>query len=230
MGEPPSAAGLVAPSGGVLLAAPRSLRAVAGAVDLAAVATAADHCLGATVRAKKQSSRRRVTVFGPANAKWTDATIARIMPLHACPARCGARRRGETAKLGSAPCLPSKTSKPYPAIRPASAQASPKGPGPQLTYALIDKELAQATLASTPIRRTLSQPESELAPSKRGFSPPPTGPGKPVERLCQSNGRSSARGATRPPSRDIQAARARHSANVAERLCLQAWRVIRWRS
>jgi len=174
MGEPPSAAGLVAPSGGVLLAAPRSLRAVAGAVDLAAVATAADHCLGATVRAKKQSSRRRVTVFGPANAKWTDATIARIMPLHACPARCGARRRGETAKLGSAPCLPSKTSKPYPAIRPASAQASPKGPGRQLRYALIDKELAQATLASTPIRRTLSQPESELAPSKRGFSPPPT--------------------------------------------------------
>jgi len=32
--------------------------------------------------------------------------------------------------------------------------------------------------------------------------------------LCQSNGRSSARGATRPPSSDIQAARARHSANV----------------
>ncbi len=40
------------------------------------------------------------------------------------------------------------------------------------------------------------------------------------QRLCQSNGRSSARGATRPPSSDIQAARARHSANVAERLCL----------
>ena len=111
MRDPPSAAGLVAPSGGVLLAAPRSLRAVAGAVDLAAVATAADHSLGATIRAKKQSSRRRVTVFGPANAKWTNVTIARIMPLHACPARCGARRRGETAKLGSASCLPSITSK-----------------------------------------------------------------------------------------------------------------------
>ena len=38
--------------------------------------------------------------------------------------------------------------------------------------------------------------------------------------LCQSNGRSSARGATRPPSSEIQAARARHSANAAERLCL----------
>ena len=41
-----------------------------------------------------------------------------------------------------------------------------------------------------------------------------------LERLCQSNGRSSVRGATPPPSSKIQAARARHSANVAERLCL----------
>ena len=111
MGEPPWAAGLVAPSGGILLASPRSLRAVSGAVDLAAVATAADHSLGTTIRTKKQPSRRSVTVFGPADAKWTNATIARIMALHACPARCGARRRGETAKLGSAPCLPSITSK-----------------------------------------------------------------------------------------------------------------------
>src|SRR5208282_2224783 len=36
---------------------------------------------------------------------------------------------------------------------------------------VADEPLAQATLASTPIRRTLSQPQSELAPSKRGFSP-----------------------------------------------------------
>jgi class 3 adenylate cyclase len=50
-----------------------------------------------------------------------------------------------------------------------------------------------------------------------------TGDGALVEfrsRLCQSNGRSSARGATRPPSSDIYAATARHSANAAERLCL----------
>ena len=41
-----------------------------------------------------------------------------------------------------------------------------------------------------------------------------------ASRLCQSNRRSSARGATRPPSSDFQAARVRHSANAAERLCL----------
>src|SRR5271165_4294036 len=102
MGEPPSAAGLVAPSGGVLLVAPRSLRAVAGAVDLASVATAADHSLGATVRAKKQSSRRRVTVFGPANAKWTDATIARIMPCMRAQHGVGtASRRNSQVGLGA---------------------------------------------------------------------------------------------------------------------------------
>ncbi len=111
MGEPPPAAALVAPSGGALRAAPGSLRAVAGAIDLAAVATTADQCLGATTRAKKQSSRRGVTMVGPAEAGWTNATIARIITLHACPARCGARRRGETAKLGSAPCSPSTMSK-----------------------------------------------------------------------------------------------------------------------
>ena len=48
------------------------------------------------------------------------------------------------------------------------------GQGNYVAAHLVARELAQATLASTPIRRTLSQPESELAPSKRGFSPPPT--------------------------------------------------------
>jgi len=38
--------------------------------------------------------------------------------------------------------------------------------------------------------------------------------------LCQSNDRSTARGATRPPRSGIQAARERHSANAVDRLCL----------
>ena len=174
MGEPPSAAGLQAPSGGVLLVAPRSLRAVAGAVDLASVATAADHSLGATVRAKKQSSRRRVTVFGTANAKWTDATIARIMPLHACPARCGHGVEAKQPSWALLPCLPSITSKLLSRHPHRVSRASPKGPGRRLTLRTHRQKLAQATLASIPIHRTLSLPESRLAPSNRAFSPPTT--------------------------------------------------------
>jgi hypothetical protein len=68
MSSTPSAAGLVTPSGGALLAPPRSLRAVAGAIDLAAVAATADQSLGATIRAKKQPRRRRVTLFAAAIA------------------------------------------------------------------------------------------------------------------------------------------------------------------
>lgn len=41
----------------------------------------------------------------PRQATWTTATIATILALHACPARCKARRRCRTAKLRSAPCL-----------------------------------------------------------------------------------------------------------------------------
>jgi hypothetical protein len=44
-------------------------------------------------------------------ATWTTAAIAGILPLHACPARCEARRRCGTAKLRSAPCLPLGSSK-----------------------------------------------------------------------------------------------------------------------
>jgi hypothetical protein len=44
-------------------------------------------------------------------ATWTTAAIAGILPLHACPARCGAQRRCGTAKLRSAPCLPFDSSK-----------------------------------------------------------------------------------------------------------------------
>src|SRR5271157_3036727 len=173
MGEPPSAAGLVAPSGGVLLVAPRSLRAVAGAVDLASVATAADHSLGATVRAKKQSSRRRVTVFGPANAKWTDATIARIMPCMRAQHGVGtASRRNSQVGLGAVLAFDNEQalSRHPPRVSPSQPQrARPPANGTHSS-----KKLAQATLASIPIHQTLSLPESRLAPSNRAFSPPTT--------------------------------------------------------
>jgi len=65
MGKPTLTTALVTPSRRVLLAPTRSPCAVAGAIDLAAVATTADQSLGATVRAKKQPRRRRVTMFAP---------------------------------------------------------------------------------------------------------------------------------------------------------------------
>ena len=54
MRQPPPTAGLIAPSGGTLGAAAGTPPALSGAVDLAAIATAADQRLGATARADKQ--------------------------------------------------------------------------------------------------------------------------------------------------------------------------------
>src|SRR5208282_837366 len=93
MAEPPLATGLVALSGRSQRTVPCLLSAVAGAVDLATVTAAADQRLDATARAKKQSRRHRVAMVGPADVRWTNATIAVILTPHACPARCGARRR-----------------------------------------------------------------------------------------------------------------------------------------
>ena len=51
---------------------------------------------------------------GPANATWTNATIAGILTLHACPARVWGTAPSRTAKSRSAPCLPSIPASSYP--------------------------------------------------------------------------------------------------------------------
>ena len=106
MREPPSTTGLVAPTGSTLRVAPGSPGAVSGTVDLAAIATAADHALGAAPGTQKQPGRQSGVMRGPPRATWTNRVIAGILSPHACPARCGARRRCGTAKSASAPCLP----------------------------------------------------------------------------------------------------------------------------
>jgi hypothetical protein len=57
--------------GGDLIAAPGSLRAASGAVNLPAVATAANQSLGATLRAQKQPGWRRFALFESADAMWS---------------------------------------------------------------------------------------------------------------------------------------------------------------
>src|SRR5271165_4636765 len=84
---------LVTSSGAPQRAAPGPRATVSGAIDLAAVAAAADQRLGVTAGAQEQPRRSRLAVVGAADNRWTYATIAGILALHACPARCGARRR-----------------------------------------------------------------------------------------------------------------------------------------
>ncbi len=93
MGEAPTAAGLVACAGGALATPPGAQGAVTGAVDLAAVALAADQRLTAALHADEQPRRAASALLAAANLLWTYATIVGILVPHACPARCGARRR-----------------------------------------------------------------------------------------------------------------------------------------
>src|ERR1700733_645656 len=68
------------------------------AVDLAAIATAADDRPAAAGQAEKLPARDRLSLRCLADGSWTNATIGGMGSLHACPARGGARRRGRTAR------------------------------------------------------------------------------------------------------------------------------------
>jgi hypothetical protein len=104
MGQAPTAARLVAPTGGTLGVISGLLRTAAGTIDLTAVAAAANKHLRSTTDTHEQPGRRRHR-RGLAHA-WTTIAMLGIMPRHACSARCGARRRFGTWRFRSAPCLP----------------------------------------------------------------------------------------------------------------------------
>src|ERR1700727_1609715 len=93
MGEPSPSAALIAPAGRTLRVVPGTISAIAGAIDLTAIAAAADQRLAATPHANKQPGRHAITAVGSTNIPWTNATLAAILASHACPAPCAARRR-----------------------------------------------------------------------------------------------------------------------------------------
>ena len=86
MGQPPTAARLVAPTGVALGVISGLLRTAAGTIDLTAVAAAANKHLRSTTATHEQPGRshhrRRL-----AHA-WTTIAMLGIMPRHACSARC----------------------------------------------------------------------------------------------------------------------------------------------
>jgi hypothetical protein len=104
VGQPTATACLVALTGRAPGVRSRRLCTAAGAIDLAAVAAAADQHLSAATRTHEQPGRR-FHRRRPART-WTASAMLGIMPRHACSARCGARRRSGTWRFRSAPCLP----------------------------------------------------------------------------------------------------------------------------
>src|ERR1700733_12893295 len=104
-------------------------------------------------------------------ATWTTALIAGILSLHACPARCGARRRCGTAKLCSAPCLPLATGTlPCHPPQRQAAHATHRGITPDDMPAPIQQLRASPSLRGVS-RHTFGQ----FAPEKRGSGQPATG-------------------------------------------------------
>ena len=97
MPEPPPAAGLVTGARRALATTACMRAAISVAVNLAAIATTANQRLGPTPSAQKKPGRSSVVMVGLADAMWTNGRLSAILIGHACPARCGARRRAEPA-------------------------------------------------------------------------------------------------------------------------------------
>ena len=117
---------------------------------------------------------RNLVMRGPAGATWTNATIAGILALHACPARCGARRRCGTAKLGSAPCLPLRAGTLLRHSSPRQAAHAPQRLiAPDDTSSPIQQ--SRTCLSASASRRPLSPHQfRHSAPDMRGSAQPST--------------------------------------------------------
>ena len=116
MGEPPLAAGLITGAGGALVEPPGAGSTVSGAINLPPIAAPTDQRLDTATRAQEQPRGGSLAMRGLVILTWTNATSGGILTSHACPARCGARRRAEAPNSDRRCARPSVKGKPYPAI------------------------------------------------------------------------------------------------------------------
>jgi len=88
---------------------------VCGAVHVAAIAIPADEHLHSAAQAQKEPGRRSgstVVAIAPGMRggrfmPWTHSPLGATMPLHSCPCTVSGTALMQTARLESAPCLPS---------------------------------------------------------------------------------------------------------------------------
>jgi hypothetical protein len=105
MREAAAAARLITTPGFAHGAATRLARTAGRAVHLTAIATAADHHLGAAAPAQKEPGRPlRIACHAPDTA-WTYFPCAAIIPPHSCPRTVQGTAPMQTVRLGSVPCL-----------------------------------------------------------------------------------------------------------------------------
>jgi hypothetical protein len=164
MGEPSPAAGLVAPSGGTHTVKAGLWRTIAGAIDVPSVAVAADQHLVATTGAHVEPGRCRAVIVASADITWTSATIAAILAPHACPARCGARRRAKPPSSGRRRACPLIKANLDPPCATAPAGVPCNYSRPQHFTNLPPRS-----------RRALVGFQFCMSPDLRGFRPPSTG-------------------------------------------------------
>jgi hypothetical protein len=181
MAQATAAARLIALAGGALAVVPGLLRAAAATVDLAAIAAAADEHLSLAADTEEQPAGRLV---GLSLARaWTMSAMGGILAPHACSARCGARRRSQTCRFRSPPCLPCQSDRSSPpplcASEP-SPQATHRPPATACGYvdnarALPTSPQAQQAASINLIvqeEKVSDRPQHRAAPSLRGSGSP----------------------------------------------------------
>jgi hypothetical protein len=167
MQKPATMARPVPPAGGTLCVAPGPIGTLTGAVDVAAIATAADHHLGAAAGTDEQPRRDRIVLIGPTGPQMTDAARAAILPRHACPGTVWCTVPKQTWQLDFGTVL-------------AIYRAAPAPLAPASTIRRCNSSLTRVD--RTRRRPALSQQQmtlrhhakDETAPDLRGFRPPST--------------------------------------------------------